>query len=193
MHIYSTELHLLNLAKHYFKQTEKFSYEFRKIFMTVPNELTRLDSLKSSYRRNSPYAGPGSSLSASSYSQICRMLINGNTIHQICEQTAVSDYTIKGIKRQIRDEIPDWKKNISRRMEEVITALVDSLESDLRNDRLSPDRKAIAIGILVDKREKLGDSVRADLTSKVTAESSQVFSRRLNEWVASLAIQNTGE
>ena len=73
-------------------------------------------------------------------------------------------------------------------MEEVITELVDSLENDLRNDRLSPDRKAIAIGILVDKREKMGDSVRLDLTSRVTAETSQDFSKRLNEWMATLTI-----
>ena len=73
-------------------------------------------------------------------------------------------------------------------MEEVITELVDSLESDLRNNRLSPDRKAIAIGILVDKREKMGDSVRLDLTSRVNAETSQDFSRRLNEWMATLTV-----
>ena len=138
-----------------------------------------------------PSKGPGSSLCPSSYSEICNLLIKGKTIHQICAQTKVSDYTIKGIKKHIRDQIPDWKKNISRRMEEVITELVDSLESDLRNDRLSPDRKAIAIGILVDKREKMGDSVRLDLTSRVTAETSQDFSRRLNKWMATLTVSAT--
>ena len=138
-----------------------------------------------------PLSGPGSSLSPSCYSEICHQLVKGKTIHQICAQTGVSDYTIKGIKRQIREEIPDWKKNISRRMEEVITELVDSLEEDLRSDRLSPDRKAIAIGILVDKREKLGDSVRIDLTNRVTAESSQNFSKRLNEWMATLTVSAT--
>ena len=140
------------------------------------------------FNRLTPSSGPGSSLSDSSYSEICRLLIDGNTIHKIQTLTGVSDYTIKGIKRQIRDEIPDWKKNISRRMEEVITELVDSLEDDLRSDRLSPDRKAIAIGILVDKREKLGDNVRIDLTNRVTAESSRDFSNRLNEWMATLTV-----
>ena len=129
-------------------------------------------------------------MSDSSYSEICRLLIEGNTIHKIQTLTGVSDYTIKGIKRQIRDEIPDWKKNISRRMEEIITDLVDSLENDLRNNRLSPDRKAIAIGILADKREKLGDSLRLELTSRVTTESSQAFYRRLNEWIASLTVKS---
>ena len=95
---------------------------------------------------------------------------------------------MKGIKRQIRKELPDWKKNVSRRLEEVISDLVDSLEDDLHNSRLSPDRKAIAIGILVDKREKLREGMRVDLTQKVTTESSQAFSRRLNEWMTSLSI-----
>ena len=143
------------------------------------------------FNKLTPSSGPGSSLSDSSYAEICRLLIDGNTIHKIQTLTGVSDYTIKGIKRQIRDEIPDWKKNISRRMEEIITDLVDSLEGDLRNNRLSPDRKAIAIGILVDKREKMGDSVRLDLTSRVTTESSQAFYRRLSEWVASLTVKSS--
>ena len=142
------------------------------------------------FAKRTPLSGPGSSLSDSSYSEICRLLIEGNTIHKIQTLTGVSDYTIKGIKRQIRDEIPDWKKNISRRMEEIITDLVDSLENDLRNNRLSPDRKAIAIGILADKREKLGDSLRLELTSRVTTESSQAFYRRLNEWIASLTVKS---
>ena len=135
-----------------------------------------------------PSSGPGSSLTATSYSEICRLLIEGNTIHKIQTLTRVSDYTIKGIKRQIRDELPDWKKNVSRRLEEVISDLVDSLEDDLHNSRLSPDRKAIAIGILVDKREKLREGMRVDLTQKVTSETSQAFSRRLNEWMTSLSI-----
>ncbi len=139
-------------------------------------------------KRLTPSSGPGSSLTATSYSEICRLLIEGNTIHKIQTLTRVSDYTIKGIKRQIRDELPDWKKNVSRRLEEVISDLVDSLEDDLHNSRLSPDRKAIAIGILVDKREKLREGMRVDLTQKVTSETSQAFSRRLNEWMTSLSI-----
>ena len=139
-------------------------------------------------KRLPPSSGPGSSLTGTSYSEICRLLIDGNTIHKIQTLTGVSDYTIKGIKRQIREELPDWKKNVSRRLEEVISDLVDSLEDDLHNSRLSPDRKAIAIGILVDKREKLREGVRVDLTQKVTTESSQSFSKKLNEWVASLRV-----
>lgn len=135
-----------------------------------------------------PLSGPGSSLSDALYSQICQLLVEGKTIYQVSLETGVSDYTIKGIKRQIRDEIPDWKKNVSRRLEEVISELVDSLEDDLHNNRLSPDRKAIAIGILVDKREKLREGVRVDLTQKITTESSQAFSKKLNEWVASLRV-----
>ena len=77
-------------------------------------------------KRLTPSSGPGSSLTATSYSEICRPLIEGNTIHKIQTLTRVSDYTIKGIKRQIRDELPDWKKNVSRRLEEVISDLVDS-------------------------------------------------------------------
>lgn len=139
-------------------------------------------------KRLTPSSGPGSSLTGTVYSQICQLLIEGNTIHKIQTLTGVSDYTIKGIKRQIRDELPDWKKNVSRRLEEVISDLVDSLEDDLHNNRLSPDRKAIGIGILVDKREKLREGMRVDLTQKVTTESSQAFSRRLNEWMTSLSI-----
>ena len=139
-------------------------------------------------KRLPPSSGPGSSLTGTSYSEICRLLIEGNTIHKIQNLTGVSDYTIKGIKRQIREELPDWKKNVSRRLEEVISDLVDSLEDDLHNNRLSPGRKAIAIGILVDKREKLREGMRVDLTQKVTSETSQAFSRRLNEWMTSLSI-----
>ena len=127
-----------------------------------------------------PLSGPGSSLSPSCYSEICHQLVKGKTIHQICAQTGVSDYTIKGIKRQIREEIPDWKKNIPQRIEKVITELLDSLQGDLRDDQLSPERKAISIGIFVDKRVKLVDSFCLDLSSKVTSESSQFFLKRVN-------------
>lgn len=105
----------------------------------------------------------------------------------------MSDYTVKGIKRQVRDEIPDWKKNTSRKLEEIISELIDSIQCDLLNNKLSPDRKAIAVGILMDKRERLAQSDRSVVNNKVTAECSVNFSEKLHEWMASLTIQNTGE
>lgn len=138
-----------------------------------------------------PSSGPGSSLTSNSYSEICRLLIEGNTIHKIQTQTGISDYTIKGIKSRIADQIPDWKKNTTGRMERLITELLDSLSDDLKNNRLSPDRKAIAIGILTDKREKLGEGVRVDLTHKVSTKSSQTFSIKLNEWMESIGVASS--
>lgn len=143
------------------------------------------------FKQKTPTSGPGSTLSDFVYSKICTLLIEGETIHMISLQTGISDYTIKGIKRRIADQIPDWKKNTTGRMERLITELLDSLSDDLKNNRLSPDRKAIAIGILTDKREKLGEGVRVDLTHKVSTKSSQTFSIKLNEWMESIGVASS--
>ena len=74
-------------------------------------------------------------------------MIAGESLQKVSLETGVSDYTVKAIKGRIRDEIPDWKKNTSRKMEKLITELLESLQNDLTEGRLSPDRKAIAIGI----------------------------------------------
>lgn len=142
-------------------------------------------------KQKTPISGPGSTLSDFVYSKICALLIEGETIHMISVQTGISDYTIKGIKSRIADQIPDWKKNTTGRMERLITELLDSLSDDLKNNRLSPDRKAIAIGILTDKREKLGEGVRLDLTHKVSNEASQTFSIKLNEWMESIGVASS--
>ena len=137
--------------------------------------------------RRAPAKGPGSTLSDRLYSRVCDHLIAGESLQKVSLETGVSDYTVKAIKGRIRDEIPDWKKNTSRKMEKLITELIESLQNDLTEGRLSPDRKAIAIGILIDKREKLCNGTRRVNNSTPDVEGSLLFSQKLRNWISSLS------
>jgi len=91
---------------------------------------------------------------------------NGETIHQICSQTGVSDYTIKGKNAKSGTRYMTGKRTFPKGSRKSLPNSSIAFRGDLRNDQLSPDRKAISIGVFVDKREKLGDSVCADLSAK---------------------------
>ncbi|MDA7618380.1 hypothetical protein N8703_03685 [Verrucomicrobia bacterium] len=143
-------------------------------------------------KQKTPTTGPGSTLSDFVYSKICTLLIEGETIHMISLQTGISDYTVKGIKSRIADQIPDWKKNTKGRMERLITELLDSLSDDLQNNRLCPDRKAIAIGILMDKREKLVSRTDTAMIERLQTEDPINFSTKLEEWLSGLPAARYG-
>lgn len=139
----------------------------------------------------SPSKGPGSSLSDDVYNNVCKQLIEGRSLTDVAHQNSIARSTVDCIKETIRSQIPTWKQRNSAKLGDLISELIDSLHQDLREGRLSADKKSITIGILADKKEKLdGDHT---VIEHRTVSSGEDFSRRMAEYLGSLPSANTQE
>lgn len=136
-----------------------------------------------------PERGPGSSLSQEKYDQVCSDLIEGKSLISIGVEHSLAKSTVQTIKETIKDHIPDWKQRTSTKLGEIITEMAESLHQDLREGRLSPDKKSISIGILSDKKRDL-DGERTVIEHR-RVDSEEDFRRRMDDYLASLPSAQT--
>lgn len=136
-----------------------------------------------------PERGPGSSLSQEKYDQVCSDLIEGKSLISIGVEHSLAKSTVQTIKETIKDHIPDWKQRTSTKLGEIITEMAESLHQDLREGRLSPDKKSISIGILSDKKRDL-DGEKTVIEHR-RVDSEQDFRRRMDDYLASLPSAQT--
>ena len=136
-----------------------------------------------------PERGPGSSLSQEKYDQVCSDLIEGKSLISIGVEHSLAKSTVQTIKETIKDHIPDWKQRTSTKLGEIITEMAESLHQDLREGRLSPDKKSISIGILSDKKRDL-DGEKTVIEHR-RVDSEEDFRRRMDDYLASLPSAQT--
>ena len=137
----------------------------------------------------SPDRGPGSTLSDEVYNKVCQGLIAGHSLTTVGLEAGVGRNLVNTIKERIRGSIPNWKKRTSRMMGELITELCDSLADDLRQGKLSPDRKSVHLGILSDKKSALdGDRTLTIEHKRVT--SGEDFEKRIRDYLSGLPSAN---
>jgi|TARA_A100001037_G_scaffold262802_1_gene252648 hypothetical protein len=137
----------------------------------------------------SPDRGPGRQMSDEAYNALCHDLIEGKTIVAACVDHKLAKSTVQAIRESIRDEIPSWKERTSAKLGELITDLADSLAKDLRDGRLSPDRKSISLGILADKKFALDGENGVTITHK-RAETDESWQERFKTYLDSLPQAN---
>ena len=139
----------------------------------------------------SPEKGPGSSLSDEQYNQVCQDLIDGYSLTSVGHRNNIARASAQSIKETIRSQIPDWKQRTSAKLSDLITEMVDSLHEDLREGKLSPDRKSVTIGILSDKKRDLDGEKTVIEHRKVDSEED--FRRRMDDYLASLPSCKTSD
>jgi len=137
----------------------------------------------------SPDRGPGSTLSDEVYNKVCQGLIEGHSLTTVGLEAGVGRNLVNAIKERIRGSMPDWKKRTSRRMGELITELCDSLADDLRQGKLSPDRKSVHLGILADKKSAI-DGDRTVTVEHKRVTSGEDFERRIRDYLSGLPSAN---
>ena len=137
------------------------------------------------YEFKSPIKGPGSSLSDRAYNQVCRDLIDGFSLTITATRNQIARQSVASIKASIADRVPHWKQSTSRKMGDLITQFMHSLEDDLNKGKLSPDRKSITIGILSDKKRDLDGDNNITITHK-KANSDNDFHQKMDDYLNSL-------
>ena len=137
------------------------------------------------YEFKSPLKGPGSSLSDRAYNQVCRDLIDGFSLTITATRNQIARQSVASIKASIADRVPHWKQSTSRKMGDLITQFMHSLEDDLNKGKLSPDRKSITIGILSDKKRDLDGDNNITITHK-KANSDNDFHQKMDAYLNSL-------
>lgn len=137
------------------------------------------------YEFKSPLKGPGSSLSDRAYNQVCRDLIDGFSLTITATRNQIARQSVASIKASIADRVPHWKQSTSRKMGDLITQFMHSLEDDLNKGKLSPDRKSITIGILSDKKRDLDGDNNITITHK-KANSDNDFHQKMDAYLDSL-------
>lgn len=136
----------------------------------------------------SPEKGPGSSLSDEQYNQVCQDLIEGYSLTSVAHRNSIARASAQSIKETIRSQIPDWKQRTSAKLSDLITEMVDSLHEDLRNGKLSPDRKSVTIGILSDKKRDLDGEKTVIEHRRVDSEDD--FRKKMDDYLSSLPSGN---
>ena len=136
-----------------------------------------------------PEKGIGSRLSDEVYEKVCQDLIDGKSIITVALAHSVSNSTVQTIKKSIKDHIPDWKQRTSNKLGEIISELADSLHQDLREGRLSPDKKSVSIGILSDKKRDLDGEKTVIEHRKV--DSKEDFRKQMDAYLDSLPSAKT--
>ena len=138
-----------------------------------------------------PQKGIGSRLSDEVYEKVCQDLIDGKSLITVALAHSVSNSTVQTIKKSIKDQIPDWKQRTSNKLGEIISELADSLHQDLREGRLSPDKKSVSIGILSDKKRDL-DGEKTVIEHR-RVDSEEDFRKRMDDYLSSLPSCKTSD
>jgi len=137
------------------------------------------------YEFKSPLKGAGSTLSDKAYNQVCKDLIEGYSLTAVAQRNCLGRQSVVNIKENIRDRIPNWKQSTSRKMGDLITRMMDSLEDDLINGRLNPDRKSIHIGILAQRKGEIDGDKNITITHR-KEPSDNDFHQKMDAYLDSL-------
>jgi len=137
------------------------------------------------YEFKSPIKGAGSTLSDKAYNQVCKDLVEGYSLTAVAQRNCLGRQSVVNIKENIRDRIPNWKQSTSRKMGDLITRMMDSLEDDLINGRLNPDRKSIHIGILAQRKGEIDGDKNITITHR-KEPSDNDFKQNMNAYLDSL-------
>ena len=137
------------------------------------------------YEFKSPVKGAGSTLSDKAYNQVCKDLVEGYSITAVAQRNCLGRQSVVNIKENIRDRIPNWKQSTSRKMGDLITQLMGSLEEDLINGRLNPDRKSIHICILSQRKQEIDGDKNITITHR-KEPSNNDFHQKMDAYLNSL-------
>lgn len=135
-----------------------------------------------------PEKGIGSRLTQEQYSQVCQDLIDGYSLTSVAHRNNIARASAQSIKETIRSQIPDWKQRTSAKLSDLITEMVDSLHEDLRDGKLSPDKKSVTIGILSDKKRDLDGEKTVIEHRRVDSEDD--FRKKMDDYLSSLPSGN---
>ncbi len=128
-------------------------------------------------------------MSDEQYNQVCQDLIEGYSLTSVAHRNNIARASAQSIKETIRSQIPDWKQRTSAKLSDLITEMVDSLHQDLREGKLSPDKKSVTIGILSDKKRDLDGEKTVIEHRKVDSEED--FRKRMDAYLDSLPSAKT--
>lgn len=137
------------------------------------------------YEFKAPIKGAGSTLSDKAYNQVCKDLVEGYSLTAVAQRNCLGRQSVVNIKENIRDRIPNWKQSTSRKMGDLITRMMDSLEDDLINGRLNPDRKSIHIGILAQRKGEIDGDKNITITHR-KEPSDNDFHQKMDAYLNSL-------